>query len=294
MRITVFTPTYNRAHLIENLYHSLQRQTYHDFEWVVVDDGSADNTEELFGSIVREDNFFPIRYVKTENGGKHRAINRGVQEASGEMFFIVDSDDYLTDDALEVIDRMEKTIPSAKKDQFCGVCGTRGYNLNDPIGTSFKGEYIDVISLEREKYGIRGDKAEVFYTKIIRRYPFPAFEGEKFVTEAVVWDRMAADGLKLRFYNHITIICNYLPDGLTVQGEDLYFKNPKGYGAYLCQCSKFGKLQGMNKWFAYHKYYSVLKKEYSFEEISENLNIHPLYFVIRMFGLRIFYKLYDR
>ena len=100
-KITVFTPTYNRAYILENLYRSLQRQTCKTFEWLVVDDGSADNTKELFERWQQEDNFFPIRYVKQENGGKCRAINQGLKLADGELFFTVDSDDYLTDDALE-------------------------------------------------------------------------------------------------------------------------------------------------------------------------------------------------
>ena len=102
-KITVFNPTYNRAYIIETLYRSLQRQTYRDFEWLVVDDGSADNTKELFETWQQEDNFFPIRYVKQENGGKCRAINHGLELADGELFFTVDSDDYLTDDALEKV-----------------------------------------------------------------------------------------------------------------------------------------------------------------------------------------------
>ena len=100
--ITVFTPTYNRAYIIENLYKSLQRQTFKDFEWLVIDDGSTDNTEELFASWTNEISF-PVRYIKQQNGGKHRAINRGVKEANGELFFIVDCDDYLREDAVETI-----------------------------------------------------------------------------------------------------------------------------------------------------------------------------------------------
>ena len=92
-KVTVFTPTYNRAYIIENLYRSLQRQTCMEFEWLVVDDGSSDGTEALFEKWVKEENPFPIRYHKKENGGKCRAINRGLEMADGELFFTVDSDD---------------------------------------------------------------------------------------------------------------------------------------------------------------------------------------------------------
>ena len=294
MRITVFTPTYNRGYLIENLYRSLQRQTFHDFEWVVVDDGSTDDTEELFAAFAKEENIFPIHYIKTENGGKHRAINRGVQESSGELFFIVDSDDYLTDEALALIDKVEKTIPHQQNELFAGVCALRGYDEETLIGKTFQGEYLDITMLERGKYGIYGDKAEVFYTKVLKRYPFPMFDGEKFVTECVVWDRISADGLKLRFYNHIAIICNYRSDGLTAQGESLFYRNPKGWGLYLHQCVKYGKLNGLEKWSSYNKYYKILEKQNNLFEISRNLHINPFVLGLRIFGLRVFYKLYDR
>ncbi len=293
MRFTVFTPTYNRKYIIENLYHSLQRQTFKDFEWLVVDDGSTDGTEESFRAIQQECTAFPIRYIKTENGGKHRAINIGVREASGELFFIVDSDDYLTDDALETADQVEKSIPNEEKDKFAGVCGQRGHDTNSAIGKTFTGKALDITMLERPSYGIWGDKAEIFYTKVLKRYPFPEFNGEKFVTECVVWDRIAFDGLKLRFYNEIAVICKYLPDGLTSQGNDLLFKNPKGYSLYLYQCSKFGKISGLGKWNQFADYFYKLRKEYSYIEICKDLHVAPLTFALRILGLRIIYRLYQ-
>lgn len=183
MRITVFTPTYNRCFLLEQLYSSLKRQTFKDFEWLVVDDGSTDNTTDFFSKIKKEKNPFDIIYIKTENGGKHRAINCGINHASGELFFIVDSDDYLTDNALALIDKIEKSIPQNDSKYYGGICGIRGYSKDKPIGSSFEGKYLDITMLERTKYGISGDKAEVFYTHLLKRYPFPEFEGEKFLTE---------------------------------------------------------------------------------------------------------------
>ena len=233
MQITIFTPTYNRAYIIEQLYRSLQRQTCTDFEWLVVDDGSSDNTEALFSGWMQEKNPFPIRYYRKENGGKHRAINYAVPLAAGELFFIVDSDDYLTDNAVAVILGQIKTLPADQQQNYAGICNCRGYSLTQIMGTTFSGEYIDCTSLERDKYGITGDKAEVFFTEVMRAYPFPEFEGEKFITECAVWDKMAADGLLVRFYNVVTYLCQYRDDGLTNQGMDLYYRNPKGYGYYL-------------------------------------------------------------
>lgn len=294
MRITVFTPTYNRGYLIENLYRSLQRQTFHDFEWVVVDDGSTDDTEERFASFAKEENAFPIRYIKTVNGGKHRAINVGTQLAQGELFYIVDSDDYLPDDALQIIDEVERTIPEEEKDTFGGVCGIKGFGNDKAIGSSFEGEFLDITMLERAKNGISGDKAEAFYTALLRKYPFPEYEGEKFVTECVVWDKIAFDGYRLRFFNKTVMICEYRPDGLSAQGEKLFFRNPKGWGLYLHQCAKYGKIKGLEKWSAYNKYYKKLEEQNNLFQIARNLNINPCVLGLRILGLRVFYKLYDR
>ena len=102
MTITVLTPTYNRAKLLDRLYQSLCQQTYQDFEWIVVNDGSKDDTDEVVQSFIAEKKI-NILYIKQENGGKHRAINRGVKEAKGKLFFTIDSDDCLTKDAVEKV-----------------------------------------------------------------------------------------------------------------------------------------------------------------------------------------------
>lgn len=292
MRITVFTPTYNRAYIIGKLFDSLKRQSFRDFEWIVVDDGSTDDTEELFVQFQRETPFFPIRYFRTENGGKHRAINKGIVESRGEMFYIVDSDDYLPDDALEKIDRVEKTIPMQESNSFAGVCGQKFFSQERPIGNTFDGDFLDITSLERSAHGITGDKAEVFYTKLLRKYPFPEFSGEKFMTECVVWDKIAFDGYKLRFFNECTMICNYLPDGLTASGGELFRANPKGWGLFLYQSGLFGKNKGLNKWNSYLNYFYTMRGMISFTEIAYNLHTTPLVLWLRLTGMRIFYRLY--
>lgn len=235
-KITVFTPTYNRAYILENLYRSLQRQTYRDFEWLVVDDGSSDNTEELFQRWSREDNFFPIRYCKQENGGKCRAINRGLEQAGGELFFTVDSDDYLTDDALEKVARWESELP--KDGSYCGFAGNLGTAPDVTPNKPLPGDFFDGTAFDR--YGIvEGERASVFYTEIHRRYLYPEFPGEKFMTEAVTWNRMANDGYKMRFYNDIIWIYEYKEDGLTRSGYALFLNNPQGTGLFFREKAKF-------------------------------------------------------
>lgn len=241
MKITVFTPAYNRAYIIETLYRSLQKQTFRDFEWLVVDDGSTDDTEELFQKILQDQNDFLIRYLKQENGGKHRAINRSVQMAQGELFFIVDSDDFLPSDSLEIITQVELSIPQTEKVHFAGVCGLKIYSRQQELGKTFSGEYLDITTLERKKCQITGDKAEVYYTNILMHYPFPEFDGEKFCTESIVWDRIAYAHLKLRFFNQNIYCCDYLEDGLTKQGWQLYANNPQQWGLSIYQDRLFGK-----------------------------------------------------
>lgn len=235
-RITVFTPAYNRAHLLENLYRSLQRQSFRNFEWLVVDDGSADGTEALVNTWAGEGNFFPIRCLRQENGGKCRAINRGLENARGELFFTVDSDDYLVDDALEKADAWERVLP--RDGRFCGLAGNMGTKAGECSGSPFPGGYLDGTALDR--YGkVDGERAYLFYTSIHRDYLYPVFPGETFMTEAVAWDRMAADGYRLRYHNDILTIYEYQHGGLTNSGYDLFLKNPRGTALWFRQKAEY-------------------------------------------------------
>ena len=266
MKITVFTPTYNRGYIIEQLYHSLQRQTYKDFEWLVIDDGSSDNTELLFEKMKKENNSFPIYYYKQENGGKCRAINRALDLAQGELFFTVDSDDYLTDDALEKIYQWESLLPKNKK--FCGVAGNLGTTRAFTPNLPFKDEYLDKSMLERYSYRekgrevLGGERAYVFYTDIHKKYRYPVFEGENFMTEAVAWNRMAADGYIMRFYKDIIWIYEYKEDGLTKSGNKLFIDNPQGYGLWLREKLTFQKGTIWDKFKLYYTFTCELSMRY--------------------------------
>lgn len=285
MKVTVFTPTFNRAYIIENLYSSLKLQTFTEFEWLVIDDGSTDHTESLFHKWIEEDNKFTIRYYKVENGGKHRAINKATDLAAGELFFVVDSDDILTATSLEEIVKWESTI--ADKNFFCGVAGIRGTNQGTIHGTTFKGEYIDGTSLERNKFNITGDKAEVFYTVILRKYKFKEFEGENFVTEATVWDRMAADGYKMRWFNETIYICDYLDDGLTANLNNIFAKNPKGTAHYInhqINCYQYNLKGRLSN---YNLYYAFVKSTVDIRTAAKYLRISPLVLVFAIACVKI-------
>lgn len=209
--LTVFTPTYNRAYCLSRLYDSLCRQKCRNFEWLIVDDGSTDETESLVNSFMLENRIL-IRYIKKVNGGKHTAINCGVKNANGEMFYIVDSDDFVADDSLEFI------ICEWRKIMFdnsiAGISGCDktldGIILSD-ISRIIRSNSLDI----RYRYGIKGDLAEVFKTEILRKYLFPEVQNEKFCPEALVWNRIAADKLKIIYYPKVIKIIEYMSDGLT-------------------------------------------------------------------------------
>ena len=225
--LTIFTATYNRGYIIGNLFESLKRQTLKDFQWVVIDDGSSDNTSELFDAWLQEDCGFPVIYKKVENGGKQRAINQGVQLAKTPYIFIVDSDDILSDDAVESIFRWTRDIDALP--EFAGVAGVKGDLAGNYIDGKEplipKDQFVDATNLERRQYHIPVEMAEVFKTDILRRYPFPVWKDEKFISEGYVWDSIAMDGYKLRWYNRIIYKFEYQEDGYVRNGNKIYREN---------------------------------------------------------------------
>lgn len=222
--ITVFTPTYNRAYIIHKLYESLCHQSFTDFEWIIVDDGSSDNTKELIHSFLAEEKI-KLRYFYQENAGKHIAINRGVQEAHGDLFFIVDSDDYLTDDALE---KMSCYYEQIKDDsRFVGVSGVRATPDGKRIGGELDFEIKDCSILDFGfKYEYTGDMSEAYKTSIMRKFPFPEIHDERFCGESLIWNRIAQVGI-LRYTAEKWYIGEYRPDGLTASITRVRMKSPK-------------------------------------------------------------------
>lgn len=227
--ITVFTPTYNRAYIIRDVYISLVKQTYRNFEWLVIDDGSSDNTEDIIKEFIQE-NKIEIRYFKKENGGQHTALNKAIELAKGRLFMIVDSDDFLTDNALERIIYWEKTIQG--KHGYAGISGLKVYRNGKVIGNSWssKANYIDATNFERKKFNLLGDKAEVYYLDVLKEfYPIPVYQGENDVEKAVLWNRIANAGLQIRWFNEGIYVCEYLEDGMTRNIQNNHLKNFQGY-----------------------------------------------------------------
>ncbi|MCE7058629.1 glycosyltransferase family 2 protein [Dyadobacter sp. CY343] len=226
-KISVFTPTYNRADLLQRLYVSLTKQTFRDFEWVVVDDGSTDGTADVMKEFIAAQNF-PIRYQYQENAGKPMAVNQGVSMALGELFFIVDSDDWLPEDSLETMwfhwDNVKK-LPDAM--QFAGISGNRIHSNGEVNGGSVDYDILDTDNFDyRLSRHYKGDKAEAYATNILRQYPFPVFENEKHCPESLVWYRIA-NHYKLRYFNKGVYVGDYLEGGLTNSSKFVRAKYPR-------------------------------------------------------------------
>ena len=221
--ITVFTPVYNRANMIGSLYESLKLQTYKKFEWLIVNDGSTDNIDNVVEKF-KQEQVLNIRYFSQANGGKHRAINRGVSEAQGELFFIVDSDDTIKPNALELLDKYYQQIKD--NDHFAGVAGYR-CNPNDENVYNFKIKgVLDCSTLEYfYKNNQEGGIAEAFKTYVLKQYPFPDIQGEKFCAECLVWNRIAQKYI-IRLFPDDIYVWNCTEDGLTKSSIKNRMKSP--------------------------------------------------------------------
>ena len=188
--ITLFTPTYNRVHLLSRLYNSILMQDVIDVEWLIVDDGSIDDTEALIENFKKE-GIINIRYYKKSNGGKHTAINFGLQYAKGELFFIIDSDDVLAENALKIIKTHYQSIKN--NDKICGIVGLSQYiDKQEIVGDYFlKNDWEVSFADIYLKYHLKGDKTVAFKTEVLRKYSFPEKQRIRFVFEAVVWHEMS-------------------------------------------------------------------------------------------------------
>ena len=230
MKLTVFTPAYNRAEFLPRLYESLLQQVQGEFEWLVVDDGSSDNTEHMVQEFATE-NRVPIRYVKKKNGGKHTAHNLAVKEAVGEWFFCVDSDDFLAPSA---ICNILKALEVADH-QVAGLVGYKEDSKGDLLCTRLpQGAAGGMYSLMNQ-FGGSGEYALLFRTDVLRTMPFPEIRGERFVTERVLYDRLELAGHTLCVLDKVLQVCEYQPDGLSSNSYRLMAQNPTGYQIYHAQ-----------------------------------------------------------
>ncbi|NMH29507.1 glycosyltransferase family 2 protein [Flavobacterium silvaticum] len=223
--ITVFTPTYNRAHCLTILYDSLLRQTSDDFEWLVIDDGSVDETKQLVQGWIDEGRI-PITYKYKENGGMHTGHNTAYAMISTELNVCIDSDDYLPDDGIEKMITLWRRDGSNK---YAGMIGLDVTIKGAVIGTQFpEGLKECTYSELAPRYKVVADKKLVYRTEVVKKYePYPVFPDERFVPLyfPIVIDR----DYKVLCYNEVFCIVDYQPDGSTIGIFKSYFRNPKGF-----------------------------------------------------------------
>lgn len=256
--ITVITPTYNRSKELICLYDSLKAQAVNNFEWLIVDDGSTDNTESVVDSFIKE-SLLLIHYIKKKNGGKHTALNKGIHSINTPLTMIVDSDDKLLPNATAEIENIHKKYKD--KDNISGYTFLRCYSNGHPIVNLPEDESVHNYIDFRIKGNRPGDMAEVFKTDILKKNPFPEFENERFISEDVVWIEIGKK-YDCVYINKAIYECEYLPGGLTANDKPMKFASPRGsmlrgkqlmskecglranlkgaiiYNCYLRECSK--------------------------------------------------------
>ena len=228
MTLTVLTPAYNRAHTIGRTYESLCRQTCKDFEWLVVDDGSTDNTKELVEGWIKE-NKIPIRYIYQQNQGMHGAHNTAYANITTELNTCIDSDDFMPDDAVENIVSFWKENGS---DKYAGIIGLDQMESGEIIGTDFPDDIVETTLQDFYLKGGKGDKKLVYRTDVITKYPpYPLFEGERYVGLAYKYMLIDQDYTLLTL-NKPLVTVEYQADGSSYNMFKQYWRNPKGFAFY--------------------------------------------------------------
>lgn len=235
VRLTIFTATYNRKELLARLHSSLCSQKSDQFEWVIVDDGSNDGTEELVNSWIRAAQF-PIIYHLQDNLGKPTAYNRGIELASGQYFSNVDSDDYIPEGSINNIIALMSNLDS--EPDICGISALCSRRSGEIVGLP----YPEGLAKGPASLGgalAKGDKKKVFKTSVIRNFPFPIIPGEKFITESVVYNRISRSGYNFKFVNEIIHIIEYQETGLSSNPVRLRLNNINGTILYYEEAIHF-------------------------------------------------------
>ncbi len=197
---TVFTPSYNRAHTLHRVFESLKAQTFRDFEWLIVDDGSTDNTIEIVNRW-QEENIFPIHYIHQKKQGKHIAFNLAVKEAKGELFLNLDSDDACLPNALERFKYHWDKISVDEKDRFSAVTCLCKDEDDKIVGDCFPYDVTDSDSIELfYKLKIRGEKWGFHRTDVLKKFPFPEIQNQDYCPEGIIWSQISKI-YKTRFVN---------------------------------------------------------------------------------------------
>lgn len=283
--LTIFTPVYNRAYILPKLYKSLCDQKCNDFLWLVVNDGSSDNIDELMTKWMSEGKI-EIRYEIQSNGGKMRAHNRGVSLTDTPLFYCIDSDDQITENAVSRIIACYQDIKD--NENICGILAKR-HIINREVSAIMPDSQVMTMN-QLYDTGYRADLAVILKTKIIKEFPFPEIEGEKFITEAYAYDQIDQH-YKYLLKDEDWMICEYQADGYTSNALSLYFKHPKGWALYHAQYYRLFahtfrlKIKTMGYYIAMCK----IAKEGFWESFSKSPS-RVFYMLSILAGIRFYYR----
>ena len=287
--LTVFTLTYNRGYCINKCYESLLRQTCDDFEWLVVDDGSTDDTKEIISAWTREGKI-PIRYIYKENGGMHTGYNVAYDNIFTELAVAIDSDDYMTDDAVEKIVSFWK---AHGEDQYAGLICLDITENGEVIGTELPNIKCATVYDLYYRMGVKGDKKEVYRPELIRDFRSPVFAGEKLFPTRYKYFLVDLTH-KMLVLNEPVAVVEYMPDGYTKNIIKLYKKNLRSYIFYRKFIMTYPNATGPHKYNSAIHYVaeSLLAKDYHFIRNSPKRLLTllalpigiPLFFFIQIKG----------
>lgn len=240
MMLTVFTPTYNRAYRLNLCYESLLRQTNKDFKWLIIDDGSSDNTKELVESWINE-NKLEINYIFQENQGVAKAHETALLNIYTELNICIDSDDYMPDEAVQDILNFWKVNGSP---EYAGFIGLDKYRDGRLVGTGLPknikaARFADIY----EVHGVKGDKKIVNRTDLTRKYlPYPKINNERFPAVSYLYLLINRDK-KYLLCNKFFCIVEYLPDGISMNKADHYKRSPNSFSLFRIE-----KMKESQKW----------------------------------------------
>ncbi|RCW42733.1 glycosyl transferase family 2 [Paenibacillus prosopidis] len=227
--LTVFTPAYNRAYTLHLCYESLKRQRCKDFIWLIIDDGSTDNTRELVAEWI-EENLFPIRYHYQENKGMHGAHNTAYELIETDLNVCIDSDDYMADDAVEKITAFWRKEGSSR---YAGIVGLDAAPSGEVIGTLMP-DHLKSSTLTDlyAKHKVKGDKKLVYRSELTRKFPpYPIFPGEKYCPLSYKYILIDQE-YSLLILNEVLCFVEYMPDGSSMNIIKQYKKNPRGFSFF--------------------------------------------------------------
>lgn len=226
-RITVFTPAFNRASTLERTYKSLCGQTQKDFIWMIIDDGSTDNTKELVSEWQKNNNGFTIEYYYKKNGGMHTAHNMAYDKIMTELNVCIDSDDAMPEDAIESILLFWDKYGS---NDVAGIIALDSTFNGDIIGTEMPIGITQASTSDLyNKYHAKGDKKFIYRTDIIKDTPpYPEFEGEKLVALGYKY-AIVAQKYRMLLFNKVVCLVDYQLDGSSHTIIKQYMQSPRGF-----------------------------------------------------------------